>query len=354
LQGWNVGSYSTSIDGFERSLADYQRIYKERRAEEFVHTNVSRVLFDTLDYALEPWDSAPIVFAEGLPSIGKTTAAEAWAEQHLGEARFISLRALNSKSTFMRTLCESLRLPIARSASGATAMQGRVEHFLHETKIMLVIDRAEHLFPKGKGNAHPALLDYLSTLQDDGIPIALITWGQVFGERLKAIQESTSWASHTFIGRISRCASLGTPTVEDCAAVTRKALPEACAIGVRLISKVACESRRYLQGVSDLASEARRIAKREGRAQVTLKDIQTATEQRINSEVMMRRMFSGAAPRRPVAPQSDAQPIPARQAQLPAPAENAREAFARNITGSGAGVSADRARPLASALEIQK
>ena len=333
IEGWSVYSFSPSINGFEDTLAAYHRIYRERRAEEFVHTTVSRVLFDTLDYALETRPEATIVFAEGLPSIGKTTAAEAWVEQHLGDARLISVPGIVSKTTLMRTISESLRLPIARAASGATAMQGRIEHFCGKTKIMLVFDRAEHLFPKTNTvNAHPAFLDYLTSLRDQGIPIALISWGQVFGERLRAIKSSTSWAANMFSGRISRCASLGTPTLEDCAAVTRRMLPEACALGVQLISKFSFESGRYLQAVADLASEARRVAKRSGRDEVTLRDIAAATDQKAISETKLRQMFGESVklPRQ----EPTLNPMPPRVSEVLVRASNpdARQLSPRNIT----------------------
>lgn len=310
--GWNCSPSGFSLTGFGAALIQYQKIYAARCEEAFTHTTTSRALFDTLDYALETRHDAPIVLAEGAPAIGKTTAASAWVEQHLGDARLISLKGINNKSTLFRTISEGLRLPVARSASGATAMQGRIEDFLRRTKILLVFDRAEHLFPKANRiNSHPVLLDFLLTLQDSGVPIALITWGQIFGERLRAVQAGTSWAAEMFIGRIARYAALEAPSIDDCANVARKILPEACPDGIKLVSKVAVESKGFLQTVNDLASEARRIARRNGRTEPVWNDIKEATTQRIRSAgALLRMVGSPVRPAKPQSPETTPTPTP--------------------------------------------
>ena len=68
------------------ALLEFQTRYGEAAREQFAETAVSKPIFRTLARGLR---SRKIVVVNGVEGIGKSFSAEAWCEQHLGEARFV-------------------------------------------------------------------------------------------------------------------------------------------------------------------------------------------------------------------------------------------------------------------------
>jgi hypothetical protein len=71
-----------------------------------------------------------MVMIDGISRIGKSTAAETWCKQHLGEARYLSLRDVRDDTRFFRTIARALGLASTYTRK-AVEMRDRSEDMLH-------------------------------------------------------------------------------------------------------------------------------------------------------------------------------------------------------------------------------
>ena len=283
------------------ALLEYQRRTAEQARQNFVVTSIGKQVYDTLNFALGTQTMAVI---EGDPRFGKSAAAEAWIAQHLGEARYVKLPGINSRTIFFRTLAKALGLPSTFNLS-PSRMQARVEDFLQRSRLMLILDDAQFLWPQSQRiHSQPELLNWVTTaLYNNGIPVALITWDE-FSRRRADVERQTDWKPTHFSGRTTLYHKIKSPpTEEDFFAVVRKLLPEGCNRCLKFIVGYAVTSTRYMQAVVDTVKIARYLANQAGRGEVLFEDVKRAIENF--------RMPSDAA-------QVTAAPAPGRRRRAPA------------------------------------
>ncbi len=292
------------------AIDEYLRRYRERVRTEFVETGNTRIAFDALDYALETGRSALL---EGHSGYGKTTGLKAWCEMHLGQAIYVQLAGITSRGALMKRIADACGVANGDGYS-TDRIQARVEAFFKRTKLMLVIDEGQYLWPQGRRiTSHPDLINWINTaLYNENVPYLISATSQ-FTLRRQAVEKQTDWSSEQSrrrTRRVFRMPDLPLPGVKsaewhkeaiarvttDLQAVARKQLGALKAgeieTAVDWVVGYALTSRGYFQAITDAVDDARLIAKRAGRDRITFKDLECAVEDwRATSDATLIRVF---------------------------------------------------------------
>lgn len=283
------------------ALHEYVRRHSEQVRRNHVETSIGKIVFEALDYVVATGRSALV---EGNSGFGKTTALKAWCEMHSGQSRYVQLSGITSRTVFFRKLAKALGVASGGGMSSGK-VQARVEDFLQRSKLMLVIDEGQYLWPQGKRvESHPELINWLNTAcYNEGVPF-LISATKQFTLRRQVIERQTDWSSEQSRRRIRKVFPLPeSPTTEDLRAVARKLL---CGLGetaVEFVVGYAMASRGYFQTITDAIEDAQLIASRAGRDRITAKDLQSAVKEwRAPSDAALTRVFDSKLERtrRPV------------------------------------------------------
>jgi hypothetical protein len=256
------------------ALLEYQRRQADQVRKDFVLTSIGEQVWEVLDRVLRMRRMAII---EGDPRFGKSASAKAWLQQHAGEARYVKLQGVNSRTVFFRTLAKALGLPATFNLSPAR-MQARVEDFIQRSRLMLILDDAQFLWPQQfRISSRPELLDWITTaLFNEGIPVVLITWDE-FSRRRAAVERQTDWKATPLSGRTTLYKKIESPPTEaDFTAVAKRLLPEGCTDCVKAIVGYVMTSKRYMQAVVDTVEIARDLAGQEGRKEAVFEDVRRA------------------------------------------------------------------------------
>jgi DNA transposition AAA+ family ATPase len=296
------------FDDVIAALFELQRASRAALPDTFAETQISRKVFSTLDYALK---TRRMVLIEGREGIGKTEAARAWCAQHEGEAHFVSASGIcNSKSLFTEI---SRALGIGVGQRKTTDLQGRLESVLKRTGTLLVIDEAHFLFGYSERMySRPYLLDWLHTLYNHGLRLALLCTPQLLRFMTRAEQQ-VGWNSGQFKRRVKRWALLPDhPSEGDFKSVARKLLPDADDRAREAAVLYAVTSKRNMSALVDVCDEAKLIAAEAGRSRITLADMRSAiSDYRLPSDNAMYRTVEPPRPKRPGRPDRlTAMPLP--------------------------------------------
>lgn len=271
-------------------LYRFQQNYTESAAQDFVQTSIGAKVFDGLDYCRE---TGKMVVIQGNARIGKTTAARAWCEQHLGQARYATLSAVQSKTILWKTISKALGVA-AGGTYKSTQIQSKIEDLLPRSGLMLVIDEAHYLWPQTQRiYGRPELVDWINTaLCNNGVPVALVTTPQ-FAYRKHLVETQTGWTSEQLSGRIKRYTMLPErPDRSDLEAVARRLLPDADRDAIRGIVAYAIATERFMPSVVDTADEAKMLARRAGRSKVLFDDVERALDEyRVPSDTAQKQAF---------------------------------------------------------------
>lgn len=273
------GAFFQDLTG---ALYDFQERYADRVRAGFVETSISRQVWESLDDCLtigrRPGrEKGPVFVLQGESGTGKTWAARAWAEMHLGEARFLTLSGAMNKTSLFTALSRALGLP-ASYAVTSTQMQGRVEDMLARSRLLLVIDEAHFLLPQyGRSASRPELLDWIDTaLANCGVPVVLVTTPQ-FAVQVARIAERSGWNVNQLKTRARRYVKLPEkPSKEDVAKVAQSLLTGSSETVLSIAVNYAYSVKHPLPALADLAEDAQMIAEREGRKVVSKADMETA------------------------------------------------------------------------------
>ncbi|HEV2454656.1 MAG TPA: ATP-binding protein, partial [Verrucomicrobiae bacterium] len=154
------------------ALFEYKQRYGAKAREDFQVTSIGNKIWETLDFALT---SHGMVLLDGLEGRGKTEAVKAWCGLHLGEARFVSLKGITSKTTAFREIAKALGIASSYTRT-ATEMQARIEDVLKRSKLLLVLDEAHFLFNQSRRMySRPELIDWIDTaIVNCGVGCALV------------------------------------------------------------------------------------------------------------------------------------------------------------------------------------
>lgn len=272
------------------ALYEYQRRHTAQARDEYVETSITRIVCEAMDYVRDTGRSALI---EGNSGFGKTSGLKAWCEINLGRARYVQLTGITPRTAFFRRLAKALGVANGGGMSSGK-IQSRVEDFLQRTKLILVIDEGQYLWPQGKRiESHPELVNWLNTAcYNEGVPFAISATKQ-FTLRRQAVEDSTDWSSEQSRRRTRKVFPLpDAPTEDDLKAVARKLLGELGENAVDLVVGYALTSRGYFQTITDAIEDAQLIAKRAGRERMSTKDLRAAIyEWRAPSDAALVRVF---------------------------------------------------------------
>ncbi len=276
LQPAALGCFKDAIG----ALLEYQRRHAQAARAGFVETEISRQVFSTLEAGLE---SRKIVILEGPEGIGKTKAAEVWCQMRLGQARFIRLEGVTNRTLLFRAICKACGLASTYTVT-ATEMQARIRDYLERTGMMLVIDEAHRLFPQSdRIYSHPEMLNWIYTLYDIRIPVALVATPQ-FRTRMFAVEQQTDWRSGQLRRRTRRYQKLPEKLQDrELLAIAQQTITEADAEAIREIADLAANTPFQLDAMQNLAEDARLVAQNHGRQRITLKDVEQAQAQYWNA-----------------------------------------------------------------------
>jgi hypothetical protein len=265
---------SGCLEGVMSALLELYQRHRERVRSEFVMTEVAEKVFATLDTALE--SPGRIAMLEGREGVGKSESARAWCEQNLGEARFVSLSGITNRTAFFGALARALG--IATRSYAAAQLQSRIEQLLQETKLMLVIDEAHHLFgASDRFRTQPELINWVyASCANFGVPLALITTA-MFGRKMRQAEQQVVWNAGQFERRVRPYVKLpDVPRMQDLKAVAHKLLPKASATTIEIAVGYAGSTRFPYTNLVDAVKDSRRIAERAGRAEPSHADMKSA------------------------------------------------------------------------------
>lgn len=276
------------------ALYDYQRRQIEQARASYAATSIGNIVFEAADYALETGRSALV---EGNSGFGKSTALKAWCEMHPGQVRYLQLPGIMDATVFFKRLAKVCGVANGTGLS-AGKIQARVEDFLQRSKLLLVIDEGQYLFPGGKRiTSHPKFINWLQTsCYNEGVPF-LISATKEFTLRRQVVESQTAWSSEQLRRRIRKVFPLpDAPTEADLQIVARKLLPGLGKAAVDYVVSYAQVSRGYFQTITDAIEDAQLIARRAGRAEFTAKDLLTAVKEwRAPSDAALQRVFTAKA-----------------------------------------------------------
>lgn len=262
------------------ALVEYHRRYEENIKQTTVATEIGRKVYDTLDYALK---SKRMVIIEGNARLGKTVAAKNWCEMNLGHARYVAVPSSNAERDLFIAIAEALGLPTAQRKN--VELHDLINKALKPKHIMLVLDEAHFLWPqKNILIANPVRLNWVRTeLIDKGIAVVLITTPQAWkNDRARTIK-NTGWAFEQFEGRVTHSERLPAElSVEDLKNVAKSMFPSLNNASLKYLAGMAMTTHEYLGALDAVAHRARWYwAEREGRTDVSFKDINNAVKERL-------------------------------------------------------------------------
>jgi hypothetical protein len=255
-------------------LRQYIRDWIKSQCKALVPTALSREVHAALDFVLEV---GGMTVLEGPPArVGKSFACRTFCETHPDRARYVQVPATNDDIGFYRSIAEAIGSASALSMKGVQ-LRERVEKTLQSSKLMLVLDNAEYLWPQNnRREALPNRLNWLLTaLVNRGVAIALATNPQ-FGRDQQIVEAKTGWTSAQFLNQViykKLPDGLSTAELEGIAAHW---LPEADPESIQALANCGQLSGRFLGDIETAVKRARFIASSAGRDKVQAGDVREA------------------------------------------------------------------------------
>jgi len=209
-----------------------------------------------------------LVLAEGPYRTGKSYSAQAWAQMHLGQSRYVQLSSANDEGAFYRDIARAVGVACS-SQMKAAEMRNRIESVLREQHLLLVIDEADFIWPQAVNvkEVPRRVCWILTSLVNNGVPVALI--GSRNFSRLMANceQRCRVWGSEQFHGRLRLRVPLPDKLSEaDLFAIARAVVPEADDATRMLIVGHALKSNVPIPAIESIAARARWFASEQSRA----------------------------------------------------------------------------------------
>ena len=271
LRFWNTETASLAyFHDLTGALLEYKARHEAQARVKFAETAISKSVFGTLDRGLR---SRKIVVVQGVEGVGKSFSGQAWNECHLGEAVFVRLEGIVTKTTFFQSLSSACGLASSVSQK-SQEMQIRIRHFLERSGLMLIIDEAHRLFQQTERiYSHPELLNWVYTCWDQKIPVALLVTPQ-FVSRMDEVERQTDWRSGQLKRRIAKWTRLPEKLAEeDLQGIARNIAPRYTAAMLGELVDFALPSRRQIDAMRNAMEAAESIAEEKGRKTPTFQDL---------------------------------------------------------------------------------
>lgn len=260
------------------ALLEYLEIHAARAAQAIAMTEVSRHVFDALDFA---WNEkvetqhAIMVSVTGDSRFGKSESAKAWAAAHPGRARIVKTPCDNDQGSFYEALADALGVEHS-PATPRRELKAAIAFLLRCSGLMLIFDEAHWLLPQNyTARTVPFRLNYVrSQILESGCPVALINTPQFLDTAARRFEKVTGWNVAQWRGRLMREVQLPTElSNDDMLAVVKIHFPSLRESFARRIVAAALISESFLFAVEKIARNARAEARKAGRAQIEAADI---------------------------------------------------------------------------------
>lgn len=208
------------------ALGQWRNEESANARDRIVETEITRQIFEELDFALE---SRSFVLIEGREGIGKSEAARAWCDQRPGRAIYVRLEAGADETTLYRSIARRIGTACSYQRK-AVEMRARIQDALQAGHIALVLDEAHFLWPQAERSERgvPKRMDWVRTaLVDFGVPVALISTPQYFARQCDRYRKA-GWNANQVQRRLARTATLPeTVSADDALKVGRSYFPDA-------------------------------------------------------------------------------------------------------------------------------
>ena len=206
---------------------------------------------------------------------------------HLGEARFVSLKGINNKTTAFREIAKALGIASSYSRT-APEMQARIEDVLQRSKLMLVADESHFLFNQSQRiYTRPELIDWIVTaIGNRKVPLALVSTPQFMVCMTRAAHQ-VDWNYRQFRRRVRRYVKLPEKnTKADIEAVIRRVLPGITGSGVTRVLSYVVLTERDLSAVGDVVDEIKAIQGVDVLSKVTYEQVAQAIDEHLQPSEM--------------------------------------------------------------------
>jgi hypothetical protein len=294
---WQDHSDAWFIDDPVAVVLEMMDSQAARAKSRIAMTEVARLIFDRLDYALA---EKVMVRIEGGSRFGKTEALSAWVEMRPGLARMVRVPCDNSMASFFKRIGEAIGIDCSYGSS-PSRLKERIEYVIQHGGLFLVLDEGHFLAPMNfTATTPPNRLNWVRTeIVDRGLPLAISVTPQAFKGAIDRFVKKTRYDMTQFFGRdFLPCVLPEVLSEDDLIAVARIHFPGFGDNALGYIANEARLSQNYLQAVEAIARRTRFLAGKRGGA-VKLKDIETAV-----SEVLPRRQLADKVLKVPVPEES--------------------------------------------------
>ncbi|MFT3869261.1 MAG: ATP-binding protein [Nibricoccus sp.] len=250
-QSGSLRSGYWSMSGFWDALCKWRDREREVARAAIVETDVTRRVFEELDFAYE---TRSFVLIEGREGIGKSEAARCWCDQRPGQAIYVRLESGSDETTLYRSIAREIGTACSYQRK-AVEMRARIQDALQPGHLMLVLDEAHFLWPTSARSERttPKRLDWLRTaLIDFNVPIALVSTPQFFTQQCDRFRKA-GWNSNQIQRRLTRLVRLPESlSKEDVLGVVARNFPEVPLRTAKEIAAVALLSVGYLTTIVSL------------------------------------------------------------------------------------------------------
>lgn len=173
---WKAGTYQGRVDRIAEKMQKWMQARSTRATvragavttPRFVETATAAAIMTLLGHAQHMPDFA---VTTGVPGIGKTSAAEAYARAHPHVTLITGHPGLRSAHAVLEKLCRSLQL----DTRGMDRQQAALVDKLRGISALVIVDEAQHL--------STGALDQLRAIHDEaGCGLALLGNGLIFGQ----------------------------------------------------------------------------------------------------------------------------------------------------------------------------
>ncbi len=258
---------------------DTLRVYRDRCTEaplgKLAKTSVTELTLDCLNFVRE---TGKAVLLEGQPRIGKSESARAFCECEAGMARYVEVPSTNDERSLYKAVAEALGVADGTSYNGRQIRE-RVEEVLRRSKLMLVFDEAQNLWPRRmRPTSVPVRVLWIMSLMNMGVPVAFIALPE-FSAWMNIVAKKTAWSKAQIEGRIARKRRLPDLLSEsDLTSLASLLLPGACDRSVKLLVNCARLHRAGAAVITDAIASAKYLASKRGASAPVFDDIRQAIE----------------------------------------------------------------------------
>lgn len=286
------------IASFIELLEKYRLAFCEAARTQVASTAPTRIVWESLDYALNNLPHGGIVLIEGAYRVGKSYSSQAWSLAHLGECRYVQLTSDRTEVSFYRSLSRALGLACSTQRKAAE-MRLRIELTVTGQKLLLVLDEGQWALPTMmRPTAAPERLNFiLSSLVNNGVAVALVC-SKDFTRLMSNLERKLPiFGSEQFYGRLRLRKQLPDSLDEnDLFRIARAVMPEATDAMEKLLVGHALQSKGKISAIENAVTRARYFAGR-ARRSVSFPDLSRAlVEAGTLSETDLRRP-AATAPR---------------------------------------------------------